>query len=804
MNYLKFTILANLLLIPSISNAQGPAPAPAPATTPEPAALVPVPAEAEAPVVAPVQDPVVPQAPVKPAEPIEAPALIDLNDNPNAVPRALGDRVRKEAIEQPFMTGDVMAKLYWEWTGKRVLVSKAAMAKQISFVQPGGLTYSEAAELLEQAVLLEDMVFLPSVNDPNVVKLVLATNSRKNGIPVIRNGGVFPEGDKVVTYVMTFDHIQPDEAMKVFNSVVSELSPQGSIVSVPNTSSLIITENTALIKSLIEIKSKIDMPQELSMKKMFELEHADAEEVATQVQEIMNFSAEQSSLMNASPNAAPAANDNRGGRGQNNNNNNNNNNNTTLNTAQNLNLIKVLAITRTNSLWVMGRPIDIEFAETVIADFDKPIKRRSYSKHKLKFLSVSEFLPVASNAILRTESSTANDSAASANNANANRANTTATTTGTDGSLAESERLEYPESLLVGKTLLVADNANNSLIVQGPPQSISLIQELIKEMDVASEQVQITAIFGRYNITDSSDFGIDFAMLNQSSDGNSIAAQNRTGYPLLVDPSSLTTTTTDENGVTTTTNAIPDSIAGLSIYGKIGNNFLPTLRALQSSGNFKLLSRPTIYTTNNKKAVLSSGQSIAVPTNSLSQSTGVVGTVSQSTNIEFKDVVLKLEVIPLVNSDDEVTLQVSLTNDTIVGSQTIDGNSIPTIGKEELLTTITVPNGGTVALGGLITERDSEDVSGVPILSKIPGIKKLFTSTTKSSIREELVIFIQPRVVNNDATLQAMKENNKRFYELADGADRFGELLPRLKEELPVDKVKATPKNNRFRSSSRR
>ena len=795
MNYLKFTILANLLLIPSISNAQ--APAQVPAATPEPTAAVPTPAPAEATAVA--QAPVKVAEPVEAPKPIEAPALIDLNDNPRAVPRALGDRKINDAIEQPFMTGDLMAKLYWQWTGKRVLVSKAAMAKQISFVQPGGLTYSEAAEMLEQAVLLEDMVFLPSVNDPNLVKLVLATNSRKNGIPVIRNGGVFPEGDKVVTYVMSFDHIQPDEAMKVFNSVVSELSPQGSIVSVPNTSSLIITENSALIKSLIEIKNKIDMPQELSTKKMFELEHADAEEVATQVQEIMNFSAEQSSLTNAS--AASGANDNRGGRGQTNN---NNNNNSTLNTAQNLNLIKVLAITRTNSLWVMGRPIDIEFAETVIADFDRPIKRRSYSKHKLKFLSVSEFLPVASNAILRTESGTANNTAAGANNANAFRANTTATTTGADGSLADSERLEYPESLLVGKTLLVADNANNSLIVQGPPQSISLIEELIKEMDIASEQVQITAIFGRYNITDASDFGVDFAMLNQSGDEGSIAAQNRTGYPLLVNPSSLTTTTTDASGLTTITNAIPDSIAGLSIYGKIGNNFLPTLRALQSSGNFKLLSRPTIYTTNNKKAVLSSGQSIAVPTNSLSQSTGVGANVSQSTNIEFKDVVLKLEVIPLVNSDDEVTLQVSLTNDTIVGSQIIDGNSIPTIGKEELLTTITVPNGGTVALGGLITERDSEDVSGVPILSKIPGIKKLFTSTTKSSIREELVIFIQPRVVNNDATLRAMQENNKKYYELADGADRFGELLPKLEPDQPKVKKVMNPKNNRFRSSSRR
>ena len=549
------------------------------------------------------------------------------------------------------------------------------------------------------------------------------------------------------------------------------------------------------------------MPQELSTKKMIGLEHANAEEVATQVQDIMDFSAEQNSLITSSSNsnaaqtpAQPLSREQRiaraFGRGTNNAQNNN-----AAKDGQNLSSVKVLAIVRTNSLWIMGRPIDIQFAETVIADFDKPIKKRSYYKHKLQFLPVSEFLSIAKNAIKRTENSTDSNTAANPNTNN--RPNTNNNTPGTGGTLAESERLEYPESILVGNTLLVADNANNSLIVQGPPQSISLIKDLVKEMDIASEQVQITAIFGRYNLTNGSDFGIDFARLNQSNDGNNIAFQNRTGYPLLVDPSSLTTTTTDENGVTSTINSIPESIAGLSIYGKIGNHFLPTLRALQSTGNFKLLARPTVFTRNNKKAVLSSGQSIAVPTNSLTQNTGDGGAVSQSTNIEFKDVLLKLEVIPLVNNKDEVTLQVSLTNDNIIGSQTIDGNNIPTIGKEELLTTITVPNGGTIALGGLITERDVKDVSGVPILSKIPGIKKLFTSTSKSSVREELVIFIQPRIVNNKATLKAMKENNKKYYELSNGVEGVG-LLPKLKEHSSRSKEKATPRNNRFRSKSRR
>lgn len=735
----------------------------------------------------------IPELEVKPNKPeAEKPAVVFQGDL-----RALGDKEIKEAIEQPLMTGDIMAALYREWTGKRVLVSKAAMAKQITFVQPGGLTYREAAELLEQAALLEDLVFLPSASNPNVVKLVLATNTPKNGVPVIRDSGVLPQGDKVVTYIMVFEHIQPDEAMKVFNSVVAQLNPQGSIVSVPNTSSLIITENTSLIRTLIKLKDKIDVPQGLSTKKTIELQHADAEEVATQVQEIMDFSADQNSLVSNVPNRARAggaraaaggaapvrANTNQSGNRQ--------------QGSKNFANVKILAITRTNSLWIMGRPIDIEFAEGIIADFDKPIKRRSYYRHKLQFLSVSEFLPVANNAIRRKEGGNENQSGQASRAGGSTRGSSASS----DGSLAESERLEYPESILVGKTLLVADNANNSLIVQGPPQSISLIQDLIKEMDIASEQVQITAIFGRYNLNNDLDFGVDFARLGKFTRGDSgFAARSATGFPILVDPSTIDTTTN-----------LPTIAAGLSIYGKIGSSFFPTLRALQASGNFKLLARPTIFTTNNKKAMISSGQSIAVPTNTLSQNTGVGANVAQSTNIEFKNVLLKLEVIPLVNSKEEVTLQISFTNDNIIGSQIIDGNSIPTIGKEELLTTVTIPNGGTIALGGLITERNVNNKTGVPILSKIPGLRKLFSSTSKKVIREELVIFIQPRIVGSKLDLLELQREHQYRSKLARDVQTGTEfLLPEVpnpgKSSAKDSKanLNQNPRDNRYRSRSRR
>jgi len=113
-----------------------------------------------------------------------------------------------------------------------------------------------------------------------------------------------------------------------------------------------------------------------------------------------------------------------------------------------------------------------------------------------------------------------------------------------------------------------------------------------------------------------------------------------------------------------------------------------------------------------------------------------------------------------VNSDNEVTLKISFINEDIVGSQIVSGNTIPTIGTEELFTTVKVPNNGTVLLGGLITENSADNKTGVPILSRIPGLGKIFSSTSKVTSKEELVIMIQPKIVDGTVALGDLQDYN--------------------------------------------
>ena len=154
---------------------------------------------------------------------------------------------------------------------------------------------------------------------------------------------------------------------------------------------------------------------------------------------------------------------------------------------------------------------------------------------------------------------------------------------------------------------------------------------------------------------------------------------------------------------------------------------------LDATGKFKVLSRPMVFTSNNKKAIIASGQEVPVPVSTLSSfqpiATGSpVNNFGTQSSIQFKKVALQLEVVPLINSEKEVTLDINR-NWTALGPANVDGNPIPTIVTRYIKTTVSAPNGSTIVLGGLITEDKSTTKTGIPILSRIPVIGALFRST---------------------------------------------------------------------------
>ena len=107
---------------------------------------------------------------------------------------------------------------------------------------------------------------------------------------------------------------------------------------------------------------------------------------------------------------------------------------------------------------------------------------------------------------------------------------------------------------------------------------------------------------------------------------------------------------------------------------------------------------------------------------------------------------LQLEVVPLINSEKEVSLDILQKVDSLAGTTRVDGNAIPNIATRYIRTTVSAPNCATIVLGGLIMDDKQDNRSGIPILGRLPVVGALFRNTSKTKMRTELIILMRPEV----------------------------------------------------------
>ena len=180
------------------------------------------------------------------------------------------------------------------------------------------------------------------------------------------------------------------------------------------------------------------------------------------------------------------------------------------------------------------------------------------------------------------------------------------------------------------------------------------------------------------------------------------------------------------------------------------------LNALSEVTDVNVISSPQLMVLDNQSARLQVGDQVPVATQSaVSTNTDTLDTVVNS--IELVDTGVILEVTPRVNASGLVSLDVVQEVSDAISTTTSDIDS-PTIQQRRVESTVAVQSGQTVALGGLIRERDEESVLGIPILSDIPILGNLFKTTSQLSNRTELLILITPRVVRDQAEARAVTD----------------------------------------------
>ncbi len=212
------------------------------------------------------------------------------------------------------------------------------------------------------------------------------------------------------------------------------------------------------------------------------------------------------------------------------------------------------------------------------------------------------------------------------------------------------------------------------------------------------------------------------------------------------------------NGGNTSTAPAPTAF----FYSFVNNNLSVALRAMETSGNTKILSAPSLVVLNNQKAHIEVGDQIPITQTFVNTNANTDNTIGQ---VEYKDTGVILDVRPRVNPGGLVYLNVSQVVSAPGMKDATTGN-FP-IQQREVATQVAVQSGQTVLLGGLIKQDESTTDTGIPGLNHLPVVGRLFGSTDRTRNRTELIVLITPRVISSgEEAKQVTDEYQKKFESL--------------------------------------
>jgi type IV pilus assembly protein PilQ len=301
--------------------------------------------------------------------------------------------------------------------------------------------------------------------------------------------------------------------------------------------------------------------------------------------------------------------------------------------------------------------------------------------------------------------------------------------------------------LLSSRGTVLAEPRTNQLFVSDIPSKLEEVQAMITRIDIPSRQVMIEA-----RIVEASDnFGRALGVKLGSTSANAFhvggsqyvsIGGNYDAIGTQTNQANATSVYTDSQFVNFGANAgAVSSTAGaasiaLSLFSSSASRFLNLeLSALEEDGTGRIISSPRVITADQVQAVVEAGEELPYQQ----------ATSSGATSVTFQKAQIRLQVTPQITPEGNVILDVDVNKDS-VGRSTSAGFAIDT---KHVKTTALVENGGTVVLGGLFQQTDSDTIDKVPFLGDIPFLGNLFKSTTKISQRTELLIFITPRVISD-------------------------------------------------------
>lgn len=288
---------------------------------------------------------------------------------------------------------------------------------------------------------------------------------------------------------------------------------------------------------------------------------------------------------------------------------------------------------------------------------------------------------------------------------------------------------ERPRTVFDVPVTMYADGGHNRLVIRTTPRAYALLSALLKRLDTPPLQVLIKVTIAEIQLTKDTEFGFSYAALNKLKDYN-LGAK--------VDPGSIGSA--GSNGLNLLLSKIKDP-----------DKVFAFIRAVAGKGHTRILFTPQVIAISDQEATINVGDSVPIVTQENNQTSG--DNISRS--IQYQDTGIILTVTPHITAKKLVTLDLKQEVSDAVQTTSSDINS-PTIQSRMLQTSLIVEDGETVLLGGLISNRDVRNSSGIPVLHKIPYLGRLFSHQTTTNRRQELLMLIHVNVIDSHTRVDQM------------------------------------------------
>ena len=564
----------------------------------------------------------------------------------------------------------------------------------------------------------------------NVTKILPDANARQYPSIDLPNS-VNGGSDELVTQVLEVHNVNAQNLIPILRPMIAQY---GHLAAYPASNILIVTDHASNVARIMRIIHRIDQIGS-SEPEIVQLQNAGAAEIVRVVNSLYQGQGAEG-----------------GGVG-----------------------VKVVADERSNSVILGGEPAQRLRLRALIANLDTPLEAGGDTRVRyLHYAEAEKIAPKLKEQMTGIAQATVGAAAGAGSGAAAG-----AMVGGASGSAT---------SAAERNAMVWADPTNNALVITAPPKLMRAVMDIIDKLDIRRPQVLVEAIIAEVDVDKDSELGINWAAF---SNGQSIPAGSfvsPVGGTSIVDLAAAV-----QNPANVTTQLLQGTTLGIGRVAGTGVNFAAMLRAIRADTTTNIVATPSTVTMDNQEAELKVAQEVPFITGQFTNTTAVTGgTVNPFQTIQREEVGTILKVTPTISPEGSaVMLKISIESSSI-GQKPAGAVDLVT-NKRTITTNVLIEDGGIVVLGGLIEDDSVKGENRVPYLGSIPIIGLLFKTRNHMSTKNNLIMFIRPKILRDQA--QAAYETELKYNYMRDQQNALHNAtdIPALLPNTPPPKLQPLP-----------